>query len=225
LAFSFILERVRGIQGAVTFLVATAIISVASRLWLAGNPGYAYMAFTSNIAIFASGLLAYRCYMSWSDDGKLRSRLAFIAVAWLAVFLLFTHYPIYAGRPDLLLWSCAFGLLCAWQAATLSRWLANSAMQWLGERSFSIYLLHPLAINELTRHGVYLWVWQSLEPTIGAWAYLPCVALTLTIVLSLSAVTYVLIEKPGQKLGAAIIAALRARRPSPIARSGSPALQ
>jgi peptidoglycan/LPS O-acetylase OafA/YrhL len=98
-------------------------------------------------------------------------------------------------------------------------------MQWLGERSFSIYLLHPLAINELTRHDVYLWVWQSLEPTIGAWAYLPCVALTLTIVLSLSAVTYVLIEKPGQKLGAAIISAFRARRPSPIARPGSPALQ
>jgi peptidoglycan/LPS O-acetylase OafA/YrhL len=46
---------------------------------------------------------------------------------------------------------------------------------------------------------------------------------TLLIVLSLSAVTYALIEKPGQKLGAAIIAALRARRPSPIAQS--PALQ
>ena len=49
--------------------------------------------------------------------------------------------------------------------------------------------------------------------------------LTLTIVLSLSAVTYALIEKPGQNLGIAIIAALRARRSSPIAQAGSPVLQ
>ena len=142
----------------------------------------------------------------------LRRRVAFIAIAWSAGFLLFLHFPIYAGQPHAILWSCGFGVLCAWQAEVPSRWLANSAMQWLGERSFSIYLLHPLAINQLTRHDVYSWVWQSLEPTIGAWAYLPCVALTLTIVLSLSAVTYALIEKPGQKLGAAIIAAFRARR-------------
>jgi len=98
-------------------------------------------------------------------------------------------------------------------------------MQWLGERSFSIYLLHPLTISQLTRHDVYSWVWQSLEPTIGAWAYLACVALTLTIVLALSAITYALIEKPGQNLGGAIIAALRARRPAPIARSDAPVLQ
>jgi hypothetical protein len=36
------------------------------------------------------------------------------------------------------------------------------------------------------------------------------------------AVTYALIEKPGQKLGATIIAALRARRPSPSPQTGSP---
>jgi peptidoglycan/LPS O-acetylase OafA/YrhL len=222
-AFPFILERVQRLQGAVIFLVATGIISVASELWFAANPVYAYMAFTSNVAIFAIGLLAHRCYVSWGDSGKLRSRLVLIAVAWSAVFLLFSYHPIYAGRPDVLLWSSAFGLLCAWQAASPSRWVANSAMQWLGERSFSIYLLHPLTINQLSVHNVYIWVWASLEPTIGAWAYLACVALTLTIVVSLSAVTYALIEKPGQKLGAAIIAALRARRPSPIVHS--PALQ
>jgi peptidoglycan/LPS O-acetylase OafA/YrhL len=206
-AFPFILGRVRRLRDAMTFLVAAGIISVASGLWFAGTPGYAYMAFTSNIAIFAIGLLAHRCFVSWGDHRKLRIRLAFIAVAWLVVF---SYFPIYAAQPRALFFSCAFGMLCAWQAATPSRWLANSVMQWLGERSFSIYLLHPLTISQLTRHDVYTWVWQSLEPTIGAWAYLPCVALTLLIVLSLSAVTYALIEKPGQKLGAAIIATLRA---------------
>jgi len=203
----------------VIFLVATGIISIASRLW------FDTVAFSSNIAIFAVGLLAYRFFVSWSDYRKLRSRLAFIAVAWLAVFSLFLRLPIYAGQPHALLWSCGFGLLCAWQAASPTRWLANSVMQWLGERSFSIYLLHPLTINQLWRHDVYSWVWQSLEPTIGAWAYLPCVALTLAIVLSLSAVTYALIEKPGQKLGAAIIALRTRRRLSPIAQSDAPVLQ
>lgn len=193
------------------------IISFASRSWLAGNPAYASKAFTSNIAMFAIGLLAYRCFMSWSDDAKPWSRVAFIAVA-SAVYLESWHFPIFNGELNTLFWSCAFGFLCVWQAATPSRLLANSVMQWLGERSFSIYLLHPLTINELSTHDVYLRVWQSLEPTIGAWAYLPCVALTLTIVFSLSAVTYALIEKPGQKLGGAIIAARRAGRSTPIAQ-------
>jgi peptidoglycan/LPS O-acetylase OafA/YrhL len=57
-AFPFILGRVRRLRDAMTFLVAAGIISVASGLLFAGTPGYAYMAFTSNIAIFAIGLLA-----------------------------------------------------------------------------------------------------------------------------------------------------------------------
>jgi peptidoglycan/LPS O-acetylase OafA/YrhL len=224
LAFPLILALVRRIQGAVIFLIAAGLISFASRFWFASNSDYpddyAHSAFTSQIAIFAIGLLAYRCFVSWSDYSKLRIRAAFVAVAWSSVFFsaLFRHFTINAGQPDIL-WSCAFGLLCAWQAATPSRSLANSAMQWLGERSFSIYLLHPLTISQLTSHDVYFWIWQSLEPMIGAWAYLLCVALTLAIVLPLSAVTYAIIEKPGQKLGAAIIAALWTRRPSPIASS------
>ena len=225
LAFPFILGRVRRPRDAVIFLVATGIISSASLFWFAGNPDYASKAFTSNIAMFAIGLLAYRCFVSWSDGAKPWSRVAFIAVA-SAMYFVSWHVPIFNGQFNPLFWSCAFGFLCVWQAATPSRLLANSAMQWLGERSFSIYLLHPLTINQLSIHDVYIWVWQSLEPTIGAWAYLVCVALTLTTVLSLSAVTYALIEKPGQKVGAAIIVAFRARqRPSPIAKSGAPVLQ
>jgi peptidoglycan/LPS O-acetylase OafA/YrhL len=33
-------------------------------------------------------------------------------------------------------------------------------MQWLGERSFSLYLLHPFAIFVLLSRGVYAWTWQ-----------------------------------------------------------------
>jgi exopolysaccharide production protein ExoZ len=124
--FPFILEWVRRPRDALIFLIGTGIISCASRLWFAGNPRYAYMAFTSNIAIFAIGLLAYRCFVSWSGYAKLRSRIAFIAVAWAAVFLLLRHFPIYAGQPHALLWSCGFGWLCAWQAATPSRCHAAS---------------------------------------------------------------------------------------------------
>jgi peptidoglycan/LPS O-acetylase OafA/YrhL len=128
-------------------------------------------------------------------------------VAWLVVFLLFRRHPSIDGQPDALFWSCGFGLLCAWQAAQPSRWLSHPIMQWLGERSYSIYLVHALVTFYLTHYNVYLSIWQALERSVGTWAYLPCLALTLAIVVPLSAVTYLLIERPGQKLGTIIIAA------------------
>jgi peptidoglycan/LPS O-acetylase OafA/YrhL len=86
-------------------------------------------------------------------------------------------------------------------------------MQWLGERSFGIYLLHPLVIFSLMRAGVYVSIYQALK-LIGAWAYVPCAGLTAAIVLSAAAMTYRFIEMPGQRVGANLIRWLdNARRP------------
>jgi peptidoglycan/LPS O-acetylase OafA/YrhL len=86
-------------------------------------------------------------------------------------------------------------------------------MQWMGERSFSLYLLHPLVITYLTYYSkMYLSIQQALEPFVGNWAYLPCLMLTLAIVVPLSGLTYLLIERPAQKLGKIIIQHYHARQ-------------
>jgi peptidoglycan/LPS O-acetylase OafA/YrhL len=60
-----------------------------------------------------------------------------------------------AGGPDLVIWSCALGMICSWQAAAPSRLLAIRPMQWIGERSYSVYLLHPFVIFWLIKAGAY----------------------------------------------------------------------
>jgi peptidoglycan/LPS O-acetylase OafA/YrhL len=225
LCLPFVLARVRCPLHAVIFLIGTGVISTSSRLWFAG--GYSAMAFSSNIAIFAIGLLAYQCFASWPKAEKTWTLVGIVATAWLALISL-RGSLIPTGPVEPLLWSCAFGLLCAWQAAHPSRWLSHDAMQWMGERSFSIYLLHPFVIFLLIRHGVYDAIWQRLEPHIGSWAYLVLVALAFAIVLPAAGVSYQLIERPGQKFGAMIFTMLlkprlisRAVQAAPCARSSA----
>jgi peptidoglycan/LPS O-acetylase OafA/YrhL len=93
-------------------------------------------------------------------------------------------------------------------------------MQWLGERSFSIYLMHGVVIFLLREKGGYQSIWTMLYPTLGAWAYLACFALTIAIVLPVSAITYALIERPGQKLGAKLIAQMASLPDTSVRLSG-----
>ncbi len=210
LLLPFILKRMRTPRHAVVFLAASVVVSAASRYWLmhqAGLPaGYYHMAFTSYLATFAFGLLAYQCFRAYETPRV----LGIITIAWLALLPFRVVTASYTSFPDdIIFWSGFFGLLTLWQAARPLRWLASAPMQWLGERSFSIYLLHPLVIFMLIRHGVAAAIWQTLEPLIGSWAYMALAALAFAIVIPAAGLTYLLIEQPGQKLGSAIIAAIR----------------
>jgi peptidoglycan/LPS O-acetylase OafA/YrhL len=46
---------------------------------------------------------------------------------------------------------------------------------------------------------------------IGTWAFLPCAGLTFAILIPAADVTYLLIERPGQKVGGMIIKRYRTR--------------
>src|ERR1700730_6174573 len=70
-------------------------------------------------------------------------------------------------------------MICACQAAAPSRLLSTQAVQWAGERSYSIYLLHPFVIFLLFRGGVYSTIYEALGPSMGNWSYFPCVGLAL----------------------------------------------
>src|SRR5262249_20273355 len=149
IAFPFILGRVRHPSHAVVFLIVTATISLGTRLWFAHSDlpaTFAYHSFLPNLALFAIGLLAYRCVVAWPTHSACRL-VVVAAMAPLALLpLRGTVFPVDAGQSKTLLWGCAFGTLCAWQAVRPSRLLSCAAMQWLGERSFSIYLMHGLVI-------------------------------------------------------------------------------
>ncbi len=196
LAFPFILERVRWPVCGLALLAAAAAISIGARLWLAQinlSSLYAQASLASNIAFFAAGLLAYQCFTRWRKHTIVWKWTAAAVIVCLAL-LPFRSHVYFPGQPDAVLWGLVFAALCAWQAAAPSRWLASAPMQWLGERSFSIYLLHPFVIFGLMSSGAY-------DTVSGAWGFFPCVVMTYAILLPTAGATYALIERPGQKLG------------------------
>ena len=81
------------------------------------------------------------------------------------------------AEPFLVLWGCGFAALAVWQSLWPSRWCANSFLEHVGERSYSVYLPHPVIIVLLAAPLQSLY--ETLTPTIGAYAYFICAALVL----------------------------------------------
>ncbi len=81
---------------------------------------------------------------------------------------------------------------------SIQRILAHPAVTWLGITSYGIYLYHGPALNELRELGVRI-------GSDGLLTYLSLLAVTLPLVIALSAASYCLMERPimrwGRRLG------------------------
>lgn len=85
------------------------------------------------------------------------------------------------------------------------RLVVNRVTLFIGEISYSLYLLHVLVIWHLTPH--YSAIYQMMRPTL---AFVACATLTLSMAAAVAYLAYILIERPGIALGARIISARRA---------------
>ncbi len=220
-----LLLRLRTPRALALAVAATLAIGFAARRGLeAALPGsdYSLIAFIGNASFFMFGLLAFslfaRARHSPADgnvDAKITAKAttrvataaALTAVATLGVLL----SPLGArlagpGNPDILAYGLAFGALCLWQALRPSRLLRSAPAQWLGERSYSIYLLHIPVILHLA--PAYSFIRQASES--ASVVFLGCVAVTLPPLLLLAELGYRAVERPGMALGRRL---LRARAP------------
>ena len=199
----------------VTLLGAVLISEVAWRTLAApGIPEeqFAYFSLLTNRAPFAAGLLAYSLAQSaplrqWQTWGWQHSLLAAVCIA----ILLSGYFDPFGlkGRWNgvyFSLWAVGLGLLCLWQCRFPSLLMRASPMQWLGDRSYSIYLLHPVAMILLAPMYAYLAAQSWLG---GGWLYPAGLALTLTILLTAAHITYRLVELPGISLGRRIASTLK----------------
>ena len=215
--FPVLLMTIKTKREALIFMLASVLISYASRvelhnLYLNTLPhskwDWSYFAFLPNLFFFAAGIYAYRFEQSRKLLGKpLHVLVPLVAV--LAVVLLLQIGPgktlINLGPFDLLIRAFGFAALCVWQSTRPSLWSANRFFEYLGERSFSIYLLHPLVIYFST--GWIVSLYAKLESGMGAYAYFVCAALVM------AEITYRLIEVPGIKLGRKVIGTVRGKAP------------
>ncbi|EJM16229.1 putative acyltransferase [Pseudomonas sp. GM21] len=131
-----------------------------------------------------------------------QTRMAGI-IALLALAIAFTAFNrAFALRP-LLLMSLFFVIVAS--GNTLFGALKPRSIRWLGEISYSTYLLH----------GFVLWVFIQRLPLVldldvsDIWTFLPLMALCSCLLIIISSLTFLYIEKPGITAGRKVLLWLR----------------
>ncbi len=220
--FPVLIISIARLRQAFIFFVIMVLVSQISRGALIKTDGhleqYAHHAIITSLGVFAVGILAYWTY--WSLGKLIDNRGGQVQASrihWALVLLALTLFvalisdirdTLYmAWRADIMVWSVLFGAVIVWQALFPSRPLASLCMEFLGERSYSIYLLHPMVIFWLTPINQRLYA--DISSSVGPWAFLPCAAITLGVVIGCSTVTHRCIEVPGINLGRMLISRTR----------------
>lgn len=167
---------------------------------------WAYFSFAPNFCYFALGMYAFRVAQE-ADRNSNGMRLGVAGLACLLLLLLFAARPL-GWHPDIVLWGIAFAALTLWQSRWPSGWCANRMFEYVGERSYSVYLLHPVMIALLKSPIQSLYA--MLQPQIGAYAFFLCTVFVLVPLLLMAELSYRLIEIPGIRYGRRINARIRA---------------
>jgi len=172
---------------------------------------WAYFSFAANLCFFAMGMYAFRLARRVDETSLMMRWLipAFSVVLLGALMLAKPGSSLMLWKGEPILWGVGFAALCLWQSAHPSRWSANRVFEYLGERSYSVYLIHPIVIMLLKNpiQGVY----AALTPPLGAYAFFVCAALVLGPLLVLAEATYRLIEVPGIGFGKRVNSRIRGR--------------
>jgi peptidoglycan/LPS O-acetylase OafA/YrhL len=233
LVFPLLFVFIRTIRSAVILSVLAIVVGeVARRIFdsISLQIGvYGEFSFPANLRYFAFGILAFLVYdrmrqSGWgAKDAKSGTVAAyhgtFLALcgALLAVIVLFNDQmrPLY--RVDMVVWGLLFATVTVWVTVRQIGILGWAPFQYLGERSYSLYLLHVLVMYYM--RPVTAWVFEALKPSIGDWALAPAIIVTWIPVVIVSAISYRLIEQPGMALGKRIGRSLKRPRTAP---AGSP---
>jgi len=213
--FPVLILTIRTHKSALLFMVLSVVISyyVRSGLhaqYLSTTPlpklNWSNFAFPSNLCYFAMGLYAYRV-SHLVDRDSLITRIAFpfVAITLMGglMFFSFGEYLYGGGRIDIIVWGISLTALCIWQSISPSRAVANIPFVFLGERSFSIYLLHPIIIWFSRKHLVDMYDHLSLY--VGSYAFFICAIPVFLVILLFTEFTFRLIEVPGIVIGRRLI--------------------
>ncbi|WP_339448480.1 acyltransferase family protein [Pseudomonas sp. EA_5y_Pfl2_R50] len=138
--------------------------------------------------------------LAWSN-----TRLAGI-IALLALVIAFTAYNRAFKTAPLFLLTLFFVIVAS--GNNLFGLLKPRSIRWLGEISYSTYLLH----------GFILWLMVQRLPLLlqldatQAWVYLPLVAVCTCLLILISSLTFLYIEMPGMAAGKKLLERLRQRQ-------------
>jgi peptidoglycan/LPS O-acetylase OafA/YrhL len=170
----------------VTGRVAPIYIGIVAISFL--GHGYSYLVF------FPVGMLAIHLKAWRPDDARVDAAWGVAGIASLVILCIF--YQSAVGLPQAALLMVAF--VAALRPAGVWTFLRKRVMRFLGHISYSVYLLHNMAIAVLAKWGFGVAVYATLDPL---WLY-GSTALLGVAVIVVSTATYLFIEKPFIELAA-----------------------
>ncbi|HNV58842.1 MAG TPA: acyltransferase [Rhodoferax sp.] len=218
--FPVLLLTVRSMSATLVLLLLSVAVTYAAQSTLqthfeshVSQYGYnwAYFSFPANLCYFVFGMLAFRM-AARADKSSTTMRWLVPAFSVVTLGALMFAKPgslLFQWKDEAIVWGLGFGSLCLWQSTRPSQWCANRFFEYLGERSYSIYLLHPIVTDLLksTLQGMY----AQLVPQVGAYAYFVCFIVLLTPLLLLAELTYRFIEVPGIAFGSSMAKKFRSQ--------------
>ena len=165
---------------------------------------WSYFSFIPNICFFMVGICAFK--LKKLND-KLNLTILIIQIIIIIYLLVIRDIFEYKLRIDLMVLSIEFGVLCIWQSISPNYLFSNPFLDYLGERSYSIYLLHPIVIM-FFKDFIVKW-YEILSFSIGNYSFFICSFFILGVILPIAEITYRFIEVPGIHIGRKIIEKMR----------------
>jgi peptidoglycan/LPS O-acetylase OafA/YrhL len=209
--FPVLLLLIRTPRSAFLLLVISMVIGGTLRAvlhdqYLHADPSarydWSYFSFAPNVFLFVMGIFAYLVTRSLAAQERVLAVYARAVAVAVIGGLLFSNAGARlhgSSRPDILLWGVGLCALCVWQSNRPSAAVANAFFGYLGERSYSIYLVHPVMIYFAKDQVLRLF--DALDPVLGRYAYFICAGAVMLGVAAVAEVTYRVIEVPGIALG------------------------
>jgi peptidoglycan/LPS O-acetylase OafA/YrhL len=213
--FPLLFLRYRNGPGLVALFFATLLISVVFQefvLHLALPPAvaasFASFSIFRHLPAFIVGMLCWLIFDRYIDGREHRIGLgAALILGSIWAYHAMLHGALSFLFPDGYYWQAVIYSALLLGLGISPAWVfVNRLTRFAGKVSYSIYLLHPSTILFLI--PVYRRIYGMGLPVTAS--YLICFALTLTIVISLAALTFTWIEKPGMRAGKLLIARLSA---------------
>jgi peptidoglycan/LPS O-acetylase OafA/YrhL len=205
LLFPLVFSTSRSIKGAALWLLATVAAAEIWRVVVHGVPyPYPYTSIVNQMPVFVLGILAYRLYQSLPRSRTLG--LGLILAAFAGFWLMAYPFEIKQLGSSLYLRAALCGLLLIGLGMNQIRLLVNRPLVFGGDISYSIYLTHAAAC--LLIEPVIPYLYGKLPVLL---AYPAAFGTLLVVVIPASYVSFLLIEKPGIRLGDRIIKLLPSR--------------